>query len=115
MIEENRRVLELAQVLTVGGPVSLRDLFTKSYEGARDLYEIVSTEMEAMYEAMTTAPGVLAARQAGAGFGGSMVALVRKGSIARFSDHVRVTYYQETGIQPEIYPVKASPGAGPLN
>ncbi len=41
-----------------------------SYIGARDLYEIGVPEMEAMYQAMGSAPGVLGARQAGAGFGG---------------------------------------------
>jgi len=111
IIEENQRVLDLAQALPEGPPESLQSLFVASYSGARDLYEIGSPAMAAMMEAMSTAPGVVAARQAGAGFGGSMVALVKDGFLEPFIEHVSKTYRQETKIQPEVYAVQASPGA----
>ena len=52
-------------------------LLSTSYLGARDLYQIVAPEMSDMMDAMLSAPGVMGARQAGAGFGGCMVTLVR--------------------------------------
>ena len=55
-----------------------------------------------------------AARQAGAGFGGCMVALVRAEAVTSFQAHVERDYYLRTQIQPRVYPVTASPGAGPL-
>jgi galactokinase len=111
IMEENQRVLDLVQVLPKGRPVPLHALFAASYNGARDLYEIGAPAMDAMMHAMSTAPGVIAARQAGAGFGGSMVALVKGGSLDRFTEQVTNSYQQETKIHPEVYVVQAAPGA----
>ena len=111
IIEENQRVLDLAQALTEGRLEPLHELFATSYSGARDLYEIGAPAMAAMNHAMSTAPGVVAARQTGAGFGGSMVALVKDGFLEPFIEHVNEIYKQDTMIQPEVYAVQASPGA----
>lgn len=115
IVEENQRVLDLAAALTAGDSETLAALYTASYTGARDLFEIGAPAMQAMIEAMRTGPGVVASRQTGAGFGGCMVALVQNGSVSAFSDHVAAAYEQATGIQPRIFRVKPSPGAGVLN
>ncbi len=113
-MEENQRVLDLAPALTAGNHETLAELFTDSYAGARDLYEIGAPAMQAMIEAMRSGPGVVAARQTGAGFGGCMVALVQNGFVEAFSDYVASAYKETTGIQPRIFDITASPGAGPL-
>jgi galactokinase len=100
--------------LTNGNAACLHQLFAASYAGARDLYEIGALAMAAMMRAMLSGPGVVAARQAGAGFGGCMVALVRRDRVEAFADHVMRAYSAETKIEPKIYPVQAAPGAGPL-
>jgi galactokinase len=89
-------------------------LTSDSYAGARDLYEIVSPEMVAMMDAMLNGPGVIATRQAGAGFGGCMAAYVEDAQTRDFERHVRRAYAAATGIQPKVFPVQAAPGAGPL-
>ncbi len=114
IIEENQRVLDLAEALTAGNAACLQPLFAASYAGARDLYEIGAPAMEAMRHAMLGGPGVVAARQAGAGFGGCLVALVQQDQVDAFADHVLRAYAAETKIEPSIYPVQAAPGAGPL-
>jgi galactokinase len=114
IIEENQRVLDLAEALTTGDTTCLQQLFAASYAGARDLYEIGAPAMEAMMRAMLGGPGVVAARQAGAGFGGCMVALVRQNQVDAFTDHVAHTYAAKMKIEPSVYPVQAAPGAGPL-
>ncbi len=111
IIEENKRVLDLAQALPEGDISQLHALFAASYQGARDLFEIGAPAMEAMMLAMTSAPGIVAARQAGAGFGGSMVALVKDSFVDPFIIQVAETYQKETGIQPEVFAVYASQGA----
>ncbi|MBN1145754.1 MAG: hypothetical protein JXA78_00755 [Anaerolineales bacterium] len=65
-------------------------------------YEISCTEMEKMIRAMTSGPGVIGARQAGAGFGGCMVAFVRKAEVEKFSQHIWAHYYASTGIEPRV-------------
>jgi galactokinase len=114
IIEENQRVLDLAAALSGDAPGRLFELLSASYVGARDLYEIGAPAMSAMMAAMLNAPGVIGARQAGAGFGGCMVALVRANAVADFTAHVERDYALRTGIQPRAYPVSAAPGAGPV-
>ena len=67
--------------------------------------------MVAMMDAMLAAPGVIGARQAGAGFGGCMVALVDATCTDAFRAAVLDAYYNATQVRPEIYPVDAAPGA----
>jgi galactokinase len=114
IVEENRRVLDIASALAAGDHAEIGRLAVQSFKGARDLYEIVSQEMIAMFEAIMSAPGVLGTRGAGAGFGGCMVAFVQGNSMKPFSQQVREQYIADTGIEPEIYPVQAAPGAGVL-
>lgn len=114
IIEENQRVLDLAQALPCGDREAIDLLTDDSYAGARDLYQIGSPEMAAMMEAMQTAAGVIGARQAGAGFGGCMVAFVDGNLVEEFAYQVQESYASRTTIQPQIYAVQAAPGAGPL-
>ncbi len=114
ILEENQRVLDLAAALPVGNPGALQALFAASYTGARDLYEIGAPALEAMYAAAVQAPGAIAVRQAGAGFGGCMVAMVTPGSVESFTDSVRSDYHRRTGVEPHLFAVTPAPGAGVL-
>ena len=115
IIEENQRVLDMAEALARGDRGEIRDLALTSYEGARTLYEIVSPEMEAMMQAMMEAPGVIGARQTGAGFGGCMMAIIETGYASDFADHVIRRYEALSGIEAEVYPARASQGAGVID
>jgi galactokinase len=112
IIAESARAESLAQALTAGDRPGVARLCAESFAGARDLYEICSPAMAAMMEAMLAAPGVIGARQAGAGFGGSMVALVDAAQTQAFCTAVQDSYHRATHVCPEIYPVEAAPGAG---
>jgi len=70
--------------------------------------------MEMMMAAMLSGPDLIGARQAGAGFGGCMVALVESEGVEGFARHVQAHYRASSGIEPQVYPVQAAPGAGPL-
>jgi galactokinase len=112
IIEENARVLELAQVLSGGDRAAIGRLCAQSFRGACELYEIGAPAMVSMMQAMLAAPGVIGARQAGAGFGGCMVAFVEADAVDRFASAVRSSYKAATNLQPEIYAVRAAAGAG---
>ena len=114
IIEENQRVLDLADTLPTANASYLAQLFQDSYRGARDLFEIGAPAMEMMIQAMQAAPGMVAARQAGAGFGGCLVALVKDNCVQQFSESVYHKYKSKSGIEPKIFAVTASAGAGPL-
>ncbi len=114
IVEENQRVLDLADAFTRGDLAAIDRLTAASFIGARHLYQIVSPEMEAMMQAMRTGPGVIGARQAGAGFGGCMVAFVHRDATADFAAHVQSVYHRATGVMPGVYPAQAAAGAGRL-
>jgi len=115
IIEENQRVLDIAEALASGEHKEAGRLALGSFEGARTLYEIVSSEMVAMKEAIMSAPGAFGTRGAGAGFGGCLVAFVDSEKVDAFARHVAERYHAATGIEPQIYPGIASPGAGVLD
>lgn len=112
IVEEDDRVLALGAALTAGDRRALSELCASSYAGARDLYEIGAPSMVAMMDAMLSAPGVIGARQAGAGFGGCMVALVEADETAAFTQAVKAAYSAATGIEPNVFPARPAAGAG---
>jgi len=112
IIEENDRVMKLASALQDFDPLAIRELTAASFLGACELYEIGAPAMYSMKQAMLAAPGVIGARQAGAGFGGCMVAFVEAAQVEDFAVAVRTHYLANTGTEAEIYPVTAAAGAG---
>lgn len=115
IVEENARVQAMAHALPAGDRAALHDLFASSYAGACELYELCVPVMDAMLAAMRSAPGFIAGRQAGAGFGGCLVALVEEAETAPFMAHVAQYYAQATGVTPAIYAVSPTDGAGALD
>jgi galactokinase len=114
IVEEERRVLDLAQALPEGDAHAIAALFERSWDGAMRLFEIGAPSMHAMRDAMTAAPGLVGGRQAGAGFGGCLVALVERQAVDGFRAYVEGRYLAATGIHPRVFAVEAAPGAGPL-
>lgn len=112
IIEENYRVLNLAEAITTLDRAAIRELTVASFRGACELYGIGAPAMHAMMKAMLDAPGVIGARQAGAGFGGCMVAFVEKSAVDAFATSVREAYRGATQTRPEVYPVEPADGAG---
>ena len=114
IVEENQRVLDIADALAAGDWTKVGNLANISFSGARDLYEIVSEEMLMMHKAIMDAPGAYGARGAGAGFGGCLVAFVDPQEADAFTNHVIKAYKNTTGINSQVYPGKASGGTGDL-
>jgi galactokinase len=81
IIEEHARVLEMAEALSYNQHNAILRITAASFTGARDLFEVSVPAMQAMFDAMNSAPGRIGCRQAGAGFGGCMV---RSTTIGRF-------------------------------
>ncbi|MEM7798842.1 MAG: galactokinase [Chloroflexota bacterium] len=112
IIEENKRVCDLAIPLATGQKSKLNRLFADSFVGACTLFEIAAPPMLHMMESMQLAPGFIAGRQAGGGFGGCMTALVEPEMVAEFKACVEKRYINQTKTQPSIFATVASAGAG---
>jgi len=115
IVEENQRVLDMAEALEAGQHEAAGQIACTSFAGARDLYELVSNEMAEMYAAIMSAPGIFGTRGAGAGFGGCLVAFVDEDQVDAFGEHVVKDYKVRTGIDAQVYPGIAADGAGVLD
>jgi galactokinase len=111
IVAESARADSLARALEAGDQGAIARLCAESFAGARDLYEITSPSMATMHKAMQEAPGVIGSRQAGAGFGGCMVAIVNARGADDFCAAVAEGYFRASGLRPEVYPVEGAPGA----
>jgi galactokinase len=114
IIEENGRVKELASALESNDREGIDATMVASFAGCRDLFEISRPAMEAMFEAMHCGPGVVGCRQAGAGFGGCMVAIVEKARVDDFCGHTAEAYLAARGLEPDVYSIRTAAGAGVL-
>jgi len=110
VITENQRVLDFRKALGAEDRQSLFDLAQASHLSLRDDYEVSCPELDAMAEAAWSAPGCVAARLTGAGFGGCCVALVDRSAYPGFADAVRGRYSGQGFAEPSIFPVEPTAG-----
>lgn len=111
VVTENARVVRTAGVLESGEIDDLGEVFAASHRSLRDDYQVSSPELDAMVEAALDAPGCLAARMTGAGFGGAVVALVRRPEADRFLATVASGYRRRTGREGTFFDAETADGA----
>jgi galactokinase len=78
IVGENDRVWRAIDALEAGDAEALGGLLNASHESSRTNFENSTPELDALVDLARTLPGVLGARLTGAGFGGAIVALVRR-------------------------------------
>jgi galactokinase len=82
---ELERVRAFAAALEAGERDRLGELLNASHRSLRDDFEVSTPAVDALVERAWAAPGCLGARIMGAGFGGSVLALLDAGAEARFA------------------------------
>ena len=97
VVAENRRPLEMATALAAGDLGRAGRLMMHSHASLRDLYDVSLPELDALVELSIEQPGCSGARLTGAGFGGSVVALVEDGSVERVMSSVEAGYEERFG------------------
>jgi galactokinase len=111
VVTENARVVETARLLEGAQVAGLREVFWASHRSLRDDYEVSSPELDAMVEAALDAPGCVAARMTGAGFGGAAVALVHRPQADEFLASVMTGYARRTRRTGQCFLTDAADGA----
>ncbi len=111
VVSENVRVLETARAIGDGDLDRIGPLFAASHASLRDDYRVSTPELDALVEALVEA-GALGARLTGAGFGGCVVALVRKEDTEEVARQATARYRSETGLDPTPFVCRAVGGAG---
>jgi galactokinase len=112
VITENLRVPAFRAALEARDLPALGKLSQESHESLKLDYEVSSPELDAMARSARAAPGCVAARLTGAGFGGCCVALIHSESSSTFRKSARASYEMYNFPTAHIFATKASDGAG---
>lgn len=101
VVSENRRVQAAAEALRRNDVESLGPLMEASHRSLKDDYEVSCVELDEIVAAMSALRGVVGCRMTGAGFGGCVVAIVRRD--ARETIHAELTHSAaKLGRQPWV-------------
>jgi galactokinase len=96
VISENGRVLDVVAALRSGDVAALRALFAASHASLRDDFEVSVPELDLLVALAQSDPDVIAARMTGGGFGGSIVALARRGHAHEAGARIAASYAEAT-------------------
>lgn len=114
VITENERVLKAVAALRHQDADTVGRLLYQSHESLRDDFEVSCEELDGIVETLSQTAGVTGARLTGAGFGGSVVALVRTDAVPTISSTVEKrnltdVVVEEAGVQ--VFPIRIDDGA----
>jgi galactokinase len=112
VITENDRTTRAARAIRAGDWPEAGRLMTASHESLRDDYEVSCPELDWLVDRAGSAPGVLAARMTGGGFGGCIVCLVHPGAVENVARLLTIDYQARFTIEPLAFPVRPVAGAG---
>jgi galactokinase len=115
VVGENARVLATVVALRAGDLVTAGAHMNASHDSLRDDYEVSAPELDVLVEAARGVEGVYGARMTGGGFGGSIVALVRRGDTAPLTRALESAYAARFGRKVSVTEVRASDGAAPIS
>jgi galactokinase len=97
VVSENARVGRMADALRAGDLIAAGRLLSEGHASLRDDYQVSTTEIDTIVAIAEAEPAILGGRLTGGGFGGSIVALARKGEGRPAADRVAATYHTRTG------------------
>jgi galactokinase len=114
VISENERTVSAAAALAADDLEAVGRLMVASHASLRADFEVSCPELNLLVEIVLSVEGVYGARLTGAGFGGSMVALVQPEAAADLTNAVVPRYGSESGRQAIVYVCKASEGVSEI-
>ena len=97
VVTENQRVLDAVDAMRRGDAATLGRLFNESHASQQHDYQVSVPEVDALVARAQAEPGVLGARLTGGGFGGSIVALARRGAASAAAANIARDYDSQSG------------------
>lgn len=111
VVTECRRVLDGARALRDSRLEDFGAAINASYDSSRDDYQVTIPELDTLAHSARRAEGCLGARVSGAGFGGGIVAIVRRDAVEGVAERLMSDYRAAYGFDPRIEPVCIADGA----
>jgi galactokinase len=87
-------------------------LMTESHRSLQHDYEVSCAELDFLVDAALSIDGVCGARMTGGGFGGCTITLLRRDALPGFREAIARAYQQRYQLNPEVYDLAPSGGAG---
>lgn len=97
VVSENLRVIKAVQALKASDENHMAQLFKESHRSLQNDFEVTCPELDSMVEAARHAPGCIAARMTGGGFGGCTVNFVKGDTAEEFIEATLSDYRMKTG------------------
>jgi len=110
VVTENKRVLLAKEYLLKGDVEKIGQLLFESHKSLRYDYEVSTEKLDYLVDEMSKIKGVYGGRLMGAGFGGSVISLVKKGEIDSITDIISDKYLKKFNISPEFIECSFSDG-----
>jgi galactokinase len=110
VLQENPRPQAMSAALRTGDLAEAGRVMHDSHASLRDLYEVSTSELDALVEAAASAPGCYGVRLTGAGFGGCAVAIVEAGTEHELISTVLEQYRARTGRESSAMVSRATAG-----
>ena len=111
VVEENARVRSVVSALELGDAQALGRLLDRSHASLRELYEVSLPAIDELIGALQARDDVLGARIMGAGFGGSLIALVRRGAATEIRAELLPSWGARHGTRPQDMILEPAAGA----
>ena len=110
VLSENERVLKMVKALKDNRPFLAGCYLYESHASLRDFYEVSCDEVDFIVGFLKGRAGVLGARIVGGGFGGSVLALLRKGYTEFSFEELDMEYRKLFGKSIKVLHVNSSDG-----
>ncbi len=114
VVTEQHRTVSAAQALRDDNLDLFGQLMNASHQSLKDDYQVSGIELDTLVALAQNRKDVIGARMTGAGFGGCMIALVRKGSVANYIAEVTEQYTKIIGYAPTFYEATIGDGGRKL-
>ena len=114
IISENERVLRSVEALNNADLPTFGSCMAQSHLSLKNDYEVSCRELDIMVELASGREGVVGSRMTGGGFGGCTINLVRTLAVQKFKAGIAEDYKHATGIDAEIYVLKAGIGVAEI-
>jgi len=113
VLSENDRVLRAAEAVKQGDEAGLGRIMEECYQSCKKDYENSIPALDEWHDAVAAVPGLLGVRICGAGWGGCLLALVKKSAAAGLEAALTKSG-AAAGRKLQVWIVNPTPGAGPL-
>ncbi len=111
VLSEATRVLQCSRLLQSADAAGFGRLLSESHESLRDDYEVSTPELDQLV-AISRAAGALGARLTGAGFGGCVIALCTRETVAAVQGALAQEFYAPKSAPADEVMFVAEPSAG---